>query len=203
MPLNIFLFASSQVILGHDVEDDRIFQLGTMLPKRYASPWPSTAWTNWCCLGTGMLHLQFHIRYLSVASAIPDPGPAPNCTGLRLERDRAWMAAGPGIEGGFSISETRASIGLVTALWKKKPHFAMVTLADALSFSIDCLDDQAIWAAMGLQPNDDCFGGVAIFQLAVGRLITEWAKCWTLTLNQMSRMRTTKVGRFLLEGYGY
>jgi hypothetical protein len=196
MALNTLVFASSQVILGLDIEDDRILQLGTMLPKRYASPWPSTIWTNWCCLGTEKLHLQFHVRALSVAGANSNPGMAPKIPGLSLERDSFRLTARTGVEGELLITETRVSIGMLTTLWTRTPNFTLVTLADAPRFSIDCLSDQYMWTAMGLQPADDDFAGVAIFQFAVGRLVIEWEKCWTPTLIQMSQKRKVKVGQF-------
>lgn len=201
MPLSTFAFSLSQVILGHDLDVDGVAQCAVVFPKRFAGVWPRTPWTNWCCMGNFTLHVQFHVRYLlpSTAPVISALDATPNCSGLRLVRDGGYnlrfcthQATG--------LFESRSSVAILTSIWHQFPHYSMVTFTDTPGFSTDCIDDQTTWATLGISPCDE-FAGIAIFQLTVGRLITEWHKWWTLTLNYITSISQEKVRNFLSAWY--
>lgn len=61
----------------------------------------------------------------------------------------------------------------------------MVTLTDTAVFNPDCIAEQKLWAAIGLEMCDES-GGIAIFQAAVGGLITEWGHQWAAVLGQIT-----------------
>ncbi|KAF5573750.1 hypothetical protein FPCIR_13859 [Fusarium pseudocircinatum] len=61
----------------------------------------------------------------------------------------------------------------------------MVTLTDTAVFNPDCIAEQKLWAAIGLEMRDKS-GGIAIFQAAVGGLITEWGHQWAAVLDQIT-----------------
>ncbi|KAF8848485.1 hypothetical protein BDZ45DRAFT_698352 [Acephala macrosclerotiorum] len=192
MPWSTFAFSVSQVILGHDLDIVEVAECAVVFPKRYAGPWPTTPWTNWCCVGDARLHAQFHVRYLSpLRNAITDSDPKPRHSGLRFERD-CWHIAGSGGGTDFSIVETRSSTAILTSLSGQLPYYSMVTHTDTPGFSLDCIGDQVTWTALGLSPCHE-FAGVAIFLCAVGRLITEWSKHWDLTLKLISSMSRVKI----------
>jgi hypothetical protein len=144
------------VILGHDLAIREVAECAVVFPKRYAGPWPTTPWTNWCCVGDTMLHVQFHVRYLSpLRNALTDSDPKPKYSGLRFERDW-WRIFAPSNE--FSVVETRSSIAILTSLWHQLPYYSMVTLSDTPGFSLDCIEDQITWNAMDLSPRQEFAG---------------------------------------------
>ncbi|EXK77264.1 hypothetical protein FOQG_18019, partial [Fusarium oxysporum f. sp. raphani 54005] len=61
----------------------------------------------------------------------------------------------------------------------------MVTLTDTAAFNPDCIAEQKLWAAIGLEMCDEP-GGIAVFQAAVGGLITEWGRQWAAVLGQIT-----------------
>lgn len=193
VPLSILAFSLSQVILGHDLDIDKVAQCAAAFPTRYAGRWSTTTWTNWCCVGDKMLHVQFHVRYLStVRNATIDP--RPKYPGLYLKRD--WgKAVELGANSNFFIVETRSSIAILTSLRHQLPYYSMVTLTDNPDFSLDCIENQNNWTAMGLKPCGESTG-VVIFQLAVSRLITEWGNQWNATLNRITSMSPVEVSKF-------
>jgi hypothetical protein len=193
MPWSTMAFSSSQVILGHDLDIVEVAECAIVFPKRYAGPWPTTPWTNWCCVGNTRLHVQFHVRYLSPQrNAITDSDLKRKYSGLRFERD-GWRIFGESTE--YSIVETRSSIAILTSLWHHLPYYSMVTLTDTSGFSLDYTEDQMTWNDVGLSPCHE-FAGVTIFQLAVRRLITEWGEQWNSTLKLITSMPRVQVQEF-------
>lgn len=183
MPWPIFAFVLSQVTLGHDLDIEEVAKCASVFPKRYVCPQWTAPWTNWCCVGDTMLHAQFHTRYLSSEeNAITRSDTNPICSGLLFERD--WGQAvklDPSFE--FPIIETRSSISIIASLWKR--HYTMVTLTDNASFDPDCIAVQKHWNAIGLQMCES-FTGFAIWQAAIGGLITEWGSQWTSVLGRIA-----------------
>ncbi|RSL84555.1 hypothetical protein CDV31_016687 [Fusarium ambrosium] len=185
MPWRIFAFALSQVTLGHDLHMEEVAECATVFLKRYACTWPTTTWTNWCCTGNTMFHAQFHIRYWSIEeNTITRSDAKPTCPGLRFERDYG-RTVGFDLIPEFPIIETRSSVAMITSLWQKHPQYTMVTLTDTAVFNPDCIAEQKLWAAIGLEMCDES-GGIAIFQAAVGGLITEWGHQWAAVLGQIT-----------------
>lgn len=144
-----------------------------------------------------MLHTQFHMRALAVREAASPARPQDRVNGLLLVRqethgDKLFPAAvhlsDSGREGTpLRIQESRTSVAILTSIFGNTlPHYAMVTLTDTEAMgnlSIDCIDDQSKWGAHGIRPLPDGLLGLAIFQLAVGRMIAEWARQWRGTLD--------------------
>ena len=142
MPWSTLAFSASQVILGHDLDIGQVAECAVLFPKRYTGPWPTTPWTNWCCVGDTRLHVQFHVRYLSpLRNAITDSDPRPRHSGLRFERDVSRI---DGLRGSteFSIVETRSSITILTSLWHQLLYYSIVTLTDTPGFALDNIEDQ-------------------------------------------------------------
>ncbi|KNB19984.1 hypothetical protein FOXG_17248 [Fusarium oxysporum f. sp. lycopersici 4287] len=185
MPWRIFAFALSQVTLGHDLHMEEVAECATVFLKRYVCTWPTTPWTNWCCTGNTMFHAQFHIRYWSIEeNTITRSNAKPTCTGLRFNRDYGRTVGFASIPE-FPIIETRSAVAMITSLWQKHPPYTMVTLTDTAVFNPDCIAEQKLWAAIGLEMCDES-GGIAIFQAAVGGLITEWGHQWAAVLGQIT-----------------
>lgn len=195
MPFSAVVFSASQVILGHKWTD-YAKECALMFPSTYATTWPTSTWTNYCCLGDKMLHIQFHVRYLSTwKSDIIRPNQEPEFSGLRLHRDHAEVVE-HGVDSNLSIAETRSSIAILTSRWLQPPYFAMVTLTDSRDLSLDPVDPTD-WTTMGLKPCKE-FAGLVIFQLAIGLLIGEWGKQWTVTLDCIDGIAKTEVFRLFL-----
>jgi hypothetical protein len=132
-----------------------------------------------------MFHAQFHIRYWSIEeNTITRSDAKPTCTGLRFNRDYG-RTVGFALIPEFPIIETRSSVAMITSLWQKHPPYTMVTLTDTAVFNPDCIAEQKLWAAIGLEMCDES-GGIAIFQAAVGGLITEWGHQWAAVLGQIT-----------------
>ncbi|KAM6514358.1 hypothetical protein FALCPG4_015507 [Fusarium falciforme] len=185
MPWHIFAFIVSQITLGHDLETSEVANCTTVFVKRYICSWPKSNWTNWCCLGDRMLHAQFHIRHLTIQedSAIRSTK-NPASSGLVFERD-SEHAISPGFLQGFLICETRSAVAITTSLWHHYPCYTLMNLTDDKQFNLDGIGQQKIWADLGLQPCHE-FGGVAIFQAAIGILLTEWSRRWVAALDQIT-----------------
>jgi hypothetical protein len=130
-----------------------------------------------------------------VEAGAKDPDTTPNCSGMYLERDESPIPAWVNAESGGSITEQRVSIGMLTILWKSKPQFILVALADNEGFSIADVDNPAAWADLCLQPCTEGLGGVAVLQIGMGLMITEWDRHWTRTLTEVSPSRRAKVKR--------
>ncbi|CZR60662.1 uncharacterized protein PAC_10558 [Phialocephala subalpina] len=176
MPWSSLALSSSQVILGHDLNTVKVAECAIVFPKRYAGPWPTTPWTNWCC-----------------RNAITDSDSKRKYSGLYFERDR-WRIFGESTE--YSIVETRSSIAILTSLWHQLPYYSMVTLTDTPGFSLDYIENQMTWSDVGLSPCHE-FAGVTIFQLAVRRLITEWGEQWNSTLKLITSMSRVQIDGIL------
>lgn len=75
-----------------------------------------------------------------------------------------------------------------------------MNLTDDKQFNLDGIGQQKIWADLGLQPCHE-FGGVAIFQAAIGILLTEWSRRWVAALDQITAALGDEVRHSLLSGW--
>jgi hypothetical protein len=142
---------------------------------------------RWCCLSLSnrFCHLQFHIRYMSSSdTAITRLIPENWSEGLRFCREKRQVFL-PGGGQDFSFDENRVAIATNTSLDSDLPYHSMVTLADSLKLCQDDFGDRQAWSNMKLSLCGN-FTGVAIFQMAICRLLGEWHKRWDLALSSIS-----------------
>ncbi|KAM5357354.1 hypothetical protein ACJZ2D_016348 [Fusarium nematophilum] len=185
MPWHIFAFVASQITLGHDLDISEVVNCTIVFLKRYICSWPRTNWTNWCCLGDQFLHAQFHIRHLSLQeTAVSESTDSPSSSGMVFERDSGHVT-GLGLPAGSRIVETRSAVAIITEYGQPHPCYTLMTLTDDGSFKLHGSAEQRIRSDLGLEMCHE-FGGIAIFQAAIGVLLTEWGSQWTVFLNKMT-----------------
>jgi hypothetical protein len=173
----LLAFIISQVTLGHDINIEDVGYCGVVFATRYAGPWPSTKWTRWCCLGDRICHLQFHLRYISTSDTpISRLIHEHQSEGLGFCREKGLYFS-PGAELDFPLVESRAAIAINTSCDSDLAHYSMVTLTDFPELYLDSFEGNQAWSDMKLILCGK-FTGIAVFQMAIFRLLTEWNKKW-------------------------
>jgi hypothetical protein len=188
----LLAFILSQVTLDHDIKIEEVGYCGVVFAKRYADPWPTAKWTRWCCRGNHMCHLQFHIRYISTSdTAITRLIPKYQSEGLRFHREKH-----PGFSLGarqdFSFVESRVAIAINTSLDSNFAYYSMVKLTDSHRLCLDDFEDSQTWSDINLSLYGH-FAGVAVFQVAICRLLREWGRRWNLVLDSISNILKVRV----------
>lgn len=175
-------FVLYQATLGHDLEPEEVGYCAIVFAQRYAVIWPSTNWTRWCCLGKRICHIQFHLRYFSV----PDKAaslrtPQDLSEGLLICRQQGQIFS---FEKGHEISfiERRIAVAINTSLDSNFAYYSMIMLSD--HHPTAWLNDLEGHHRIELNICEQ-FIGIAIFQVALLHLLSEWNKGWNCFLNSI------------------
>lgn len=177
-------FIISQITPSHDINIQDVGYCGVAFAKRYACPWPSTKWTRWWS-GNPTCHLQFHIRYISTSdTAMARLIPEHSSEGLLLCREK-FQVFPPGAGQDFPLVESRVAIAINTSRDLNLAHYSMVTLTDSPILCLDDFEGNQAWSDMKLSLCGE-FTGIAVFQMAIHRLLTEWDNRWNFILDSIS-----------------
>jgi hypothetical protein len=129
-----------------------------------------------------MCHLQFHIRYISTSDTpISRLIHGYRSEGLSLCRKKGRQFSS-GAELGFPIVESRLAIAINTSKDSDLAYYSMVTLADAPELCLDNFEGNQASSDMKLSLCGR-FTGIAVFQAAIYRLLTEWSERWNSFLD--------------------
>ncbi|KAH6716763.1 hypothetical protein BKA61DRAFT_310465 [Leptodontidium sp. MPI-SDFR-AT-0119] len=190
----LLAFILSQVTLGYNIDTEDIGFCGAVFAKRYAGPWPSTKWARWCCFGNDnrICHLQFHIRYISTSNtAIARLIPEVLSEGLHFHREKG-QAFSLGAGQDFPLVESRVAIAINTSLDSKFAHYSMVTLTDSDKLSLDDFEGNQAWSDINFSLCGK-FAGVAVFQVAIRRLLMVWGRRWNFVLDSINNLLKVQV----------
>jgi hypothetical protein len=201
MPWSSFALASSQAILGHDLDysnekecnatDCNVLECAVVFPKRYAGQSPITPWTNWCCVGTSTMHVQFHVRYMSCCQNLwNNLEKTHHHSGLIFDRARRTVVDDIGDR--LTLTEARSSIAILASRTKERLYYNIVTLTDSSVLSLDCIEERSRWKALKLNSCPE-LPGVAIFQFALHHLIWKWYGEWSQYAEFLKKLDKTKV----------
>jgi len=181
MGFAVLAFVLCQATLGHDLEPDEVGYCAMVFAQRYAVTWPSTNWTRWCCLGKRICHIQFHLRYFSVSDKAASPRtPQDRSEGLSICRQQGRIFS---FEKGHKISfiERRMAVAINTSLDSNFACYSMVMLSDHHTIRLNDLE-----GCHRIELNIcEQFIGIAIFQVALLHLLTEWNKGWNCFLDSI------------------
>lgn len=111
--------------------------------------------------------------------------------GLCFRREKGSLFS-PGAGEDFSPVESRVAIAINTSMDSNLARYSMVTLTDSPTLCLDNFKGNQAWSTMKVSLCGE-FTGIAVFQMAICNLLTEWHKRWDFVLDSVSNTLKVRV----------